>query len=58
MIKDLEALLPLGKQTDYRSEYDPSLLCPFPRKVKRDEIGVEAELPFEGFDIWKAWRKV
>lgn len=55
MSNDLEASLPLGKQTDYRSEYDPGLLCPFPRKVKRDEIGVGAELPFDGFDIWNAY---
>lgn len=55
MSKDLEAALPLGKQTDYRSEYAPGLLCPFPRKVKRDEIGVGEELPFGGFDIWNAY---
>jgi len=55
MNRDLEAALPLGKQTDYRSEYAPELLCPFPRKVKRDEIGVGTELPFGGLDIWNAY---
>ncbi|HKJ03969.1 MAG TPA: NADPH-dependent 7-cyano-7-deazaguanine reductase QueF [Geopsychrobacteraceae bacterium] len=55
MSNHFDALLPLGKQTDYRSEYAPELLCPFPRKVKRDEIGVGAELPFSGFDIWNAY---
>ena len=55
MMNDLEASLPLGKATDYRSEYDAGLLCPFPRKVKRDEIGVGLELPFGGFDIWNAY---
>ena len=54
-MNDLEASLPLGKTTGYRSEYDAGLLCPFPRKVKRDEIGVGMELPFGGFDIWNAY---
>ncbi|MDT8418835.1 MAG: NADPH-dependent 7-cyano-7-deazaguanine reductase QueF [Desulfuromonadales bacterium] len=54
-MNELETSLPLGKPTDYRSEYDPRLLCPFPRKVKRDEIGIGLELPFDGFDIWNAY---
>jgi 7-cyano-7-deazaguanine reductase len=54
-MKDLEASLPLGKQTEYRTEYNPGLLCPFPRQVKRDEIGVGQDLPFDGFDIWNAY---
>jgi 7-cyano-7-deazaguanine reductase len=49
---DYEAGLPLGKSTAYVSEYDPQLLCPFPRQVKRDVIGVTEELPFHGYDIW------
>ncbi len=52
---DYEASLPLGKTTDYKSEYDPSLLCPFPRQVKRDVIGVTEQLPFQGYDIWNAY---
>lgn len=50
-----EKQLPLGKSTSYISEYDPGLLCPFPRQVKRDEIGVTGELPFCGYDIWNAF---
>lgn len=52
---DHESLLPLGKVTVYTAEYDPSLLCPFPRQIKRDVIGVTAELPFGGYDIWNAY---
>jgi 7-cyano-7-deazaguanine reductase len=52
---DYEASLPLGKTTEYRSEYAPQLLCPFPRQVKRDVIGVTDRLPFGGYDIWNAY---
>lgn len=47
--------LPLGKATVYPSAYDPRLLCPFSRRLKRDEIGVGEELPFGGYDIWNAY---
>lgn len=46
---------PLGKSSSYISEYTPSLLFPIPRKMKRDEIGVPAILPFSGFDTWNAY---
>ena len=52
---DYEAELPLGKTTEYKADYDPDLLCPFPRQVKRDVIGVTGELPFVGYDIWNAF---
>ena len=54
-MNEFEASLPLGKQTVYTSEYDPDLLCPFPRQVKRDEIGIAGELPFQGVDLWNAY---
>lgn len=54
-MSDYEASLPLGKSTEYVSEYDPKLLCPFPRQIKRDVIGVTDELPFGGYDIWNAF---
>ncbi|WP_020677146.1 NADPH-dependent 7-cyano-7-deazaguanine reductase QueF [Geopsychrobacter electrodiphilus] len=47
--------IPLGKATAYISQYDPALLCPFPRQVKRDEIGVEGSLPFSGGDLWNGY---
>jgi len=46
---------PLGNTVAYISEYDPSLLFPIPRKIKRDEISVPVELPFFGVDIWNAF---
>jgi 7-cyano-7-deazaguanine reductase len=52
---DHESILPLGKETVYKAEYDPQLLCPFPRQIKRDVIGVTGELPFNGYDIWNAF---
>lgn len=54
-MNDFEQNLPLGKITEYKSEYDPGLLCPIPRKLKRDEIGLTNELPFHGVDIWNAY---
>ena len=52
---EFEENLPLGKTTTYVSEYDPGLLCPFPRRVKREEIGLTGTLPFHGFDLWNAF---
>ncbi|MFO7813457.1 MAG: NADPH-dependent 7-cyano-7-deazaguanine reductase QueF [Pelovirga sp.] len=54
-MSDLEYHLPLGKPTRYQDSYDPALLCPFPRQVKRDEIGLGAALPFAGVDLWTAY---
>ena len=50
-----ERNLPLGKPTVYRDEYDPGLLCPFPRLPKRAELGLGETLPFAGFDLWNAY---
>lgn len=52
---DFDANLPLGKPTSYATAYDPGLLCPFPRGLKREEIGLTSELPFGGSDIWNAF---
>jgi len=47
---------PLGKATEYRSQYAPELLFPIPRQIKRREIGIaDAALPFVGEDIWNAY---
>ncbi len=54
MHDDADNLL-LGKATTYTSEYDPALLCPLPRQLKRDEIGLPKRLPFHGVDIWNAY---
>jgi len=54
-MNDFEASLPLGKPTTYKSEYDAGLLCPIPRQLKRDELGLPETLPFHGVDIWNAY---
>ena len=54
-MSEFESTLPLGKATPYKTEYDPQLLCPFPRKVKRDEIGIGGALPFAGYDLWNGF---
>jgi 7-cyano-7-deazaguanine reductase len=46
---------PLGKKSAYENKYNPTLLFPIPRKIKRDEIEIPAQLPFTGFDIWTAF---
>jgi 7-cyano-7-deazaguanine reductase len=53
---DPSTLSPLGKATEYRSEYAPDLLFPIPRQYKRSEIGIDdAALPFVGEDLWNAY---
>ncbi|TNH03603.1 NADPH-dependent 7-cyano-7-deazaguanine reductase QueF [Testudinibacter sp. TR-2022] len=48
--------LTLGKQTDYRSEYDPHLLQAVPRSLNRDSLGISSQQPFNcGADIWTAY---
>ena len=47
---------PLGRSTDYCSEYAPQLLFPIPRQQKRAELGLHADkLPFVGEDLWNAY---
>lgn len=46
---------PLGKVSTYISEYQPSLLFPITRQLKRDEIGIHGALPFKGVDIWNGF---
>ena len=47
---------PLGKHSGYCQEYDPSLLFPISRQLKRDELGLTgAMMPFHGADVWTAY---
>lgn len=46
---------PLGKATVYANQYDASLLFPIPRAGAREQIGIDAPLPFFGTDIWNAY---
>jgi 7-cyano-7-deazaguanine reductase len=46
----------LGQATENIYTYTPSLLCPIPRNVARQELGLEGlSLPFNGTDIWTAY---
>lgn len=46
---------PLGKKSEYITQYAPTLLFPIPRQIKRAEIQVPQKLPFFGWDIWNAY---
>lgn len=46
---------PLGQKSSYIDQYDKSLLFPIDRTQKRNEIGIDGELPFYGFDTWNAF---
>lgn len=46
---------PLGKPSLYRDLYDPGLLYPVPRATLRLELGIAAEPPFTGYDLWNAY---
>ena len=44
---------PLGKSSQYVSQYAPELLFPIPRAAKWAELGLVAgQLPYQGVDIW------
>ncbi|MFT7462129.1 MAG: 7-cyano-7-deazaguanine reductase [Pseudohongiellaceae bacterium] len=47
--------LPLGKPTEYPTEYAPSVLVAIPRAQGRQGLGLSGELPFTGVDIWNAY---
>ena len=46
---------PLGKPVQYREQYDPALLFPIDRASGRAAIGLTAQLPFFGTDIWNGY---
>ena len=46
---------PLGEKLTYESAYSPDLLHPIPREDNRRILGIGAELPFQGEDIWNAY---
>jgi len=45
----------LGKASAYIDHYDASLLFPIARAGKRAEIGLAAQMPFFGADMWTAF---
>lgn len=59
MLKELDnsnISVHLGKSSQYKSTYDPSLLVREPRASNRKHINIEDDdLPFVGYDIWNAY---
>lgn len=46
----------LGKSSEYKSQYDPSLLVREPRQANRTHLGIQDDnLPFVGFDTWNGY---
>jgi 7-cyano-7-deazaguanine reductase len=47
---------PLGKSSEYVSQYSPQLLFPIPRAAKWAELGLQAgQLPYVGEDLWTCY---
>jgi 7-cyano-7-deazaguanine reductase len=46
---------PLGQKTAYISSYDAGLLYPIARSESRKVLGISADLPFYGCDIWTGY---
>jgi 7-cyano-7-deazaguanine reductase len=42
-------------KTEYIQQYNPSLLFPIPRSIKREELGIINNNVFFGVDIWNAY---
>lgn len=53
---DSLSALKLGQKTEYKENYDRTLLQPVPRSLNRDGLGITQAQPFsEGADIWTAY---
>lgn len=46
---------PLGKIQSYCQQYNPDLLFPIARDENRQQLGLNAKLPFHGADVWTAY---
>ena len=46
---------PLGDRSAYQASYSPDLLHAIPRDENRRLLGLTAELPFHGEDVWNAY---
>ena len=54
--KSLSALK-LGQNTEYKSQYDASLLQPVPRRLNREGLGIVEQQPFnQGADVWTCYK--
>ena len=48
--------LKLGQNTEYKSQYDASLLQPVPRRLNREGLGIVEQQPFnQGADVWTCY---
>jgi len=47
--------IPLGQASSHPDRYSPDLLYAIARTDSREALGLGAELPFQGCDIWNAW---
>ena len=47
--------LALGRETGYPDKYAPAVLDAIPRIQNREPLGITADLPFAGVDVWNAW---
>ncbi len=54
-LKDELAAAPLGHATTYPDTYDATLLFALPRAPQRAELGIGADVPFTGADVWTAY---
>lgn len=54
-MSDFIAASPLGKQTDYITEYAPGLLFPIARELSRQQLQLGVPLPFYGVDVWTGY---
>lgn len=46
----------LGQKSEYKTQYDPSLLVKEPRQANRTYLGIQNDnLPFVGYDTWNAY---
>ena len=47
--------IPLGQASSYPDYYAPQLLFAIARADSRRALGIAADLPFHGVDVWNAW---
>lgn len=45
----------LGRSVDWPQSPAPEVLFPIPRATQRQHLGIGAQLPFHGVDVWNAW---
>ena len=54
MLKNLQRKAPLGKKSEYITDYDRSLLFPVNRNDIRHEMGIDPGI-FQGYDVWNCY---